>query len=123
MKITLTHSSNLPWKDELYNTLEHSSLHELHKIFFPHQDGVERQMTRDVVKDSDVILAEVSYPSTGQGIELGWANIFNVPIICISKKGSKVSNSLKYIANIFIVYSDMDDMIQKLSTQLANVTY
>ena len=28
-------------------------------------------------KESDIIIAEVSYPATGMGIELGWANDAN----------------------------------------------
>ena len=27
-----------------------------------------------IIKKSDVVIAEVSYPATGEGIELGWAN-------------------------------------------------
>ena len=67
------------------------------------------------MKDCNLILAEVSYPSTGQGIELGWANAYAVPILCFHKKGIKPSGSLSVISDTLIDYEDSQDMIQKLT--------
>lgn len=115
MKIALTHSNNLPWKEELYNVLRKASFSNENQIFFPQEND-----TKDLIKNSDIVLAEVSYPSTGQGIELGWANAFDTPIICFYQEGSKISNSLKKITNIFVEYSDMDDMEKKIERELLN---
>ena len=118
MKIILSHSTKLPWKEEVYNALRNSSLSKENEIFFPQKKVTEEKITKDLIKESDVILAEVSYPSTGQGIELGWANILNISIICFYKEGNKISSSLKYITDTFVVYSSMDDMIQKVYRQI-----
>lgn len=64
------------------------------------------------------MIAEVSLPSTGLGIELGWADTFNKPIVCIYKTGSEFSNSLKAISNTFIEYSNTDDLIDRLAKLL-----
>ena len=62
----------------------------------------------------DIIIAEVSYPSTGQGIELGWADVFKIPIICIYKEGYKYSGSINKLTEKFIVYKNSQDLIKKL---------
>ena len=62
-----------------------------------------------------MLIAEVSLPATGQGIELGWADYANTPILCIYEKKSKISSSLKFITNNFIEYENTEDMINKLN--------
>lgn len=64
-------------------------------------------------------MAEVSYPSTVQGIELGWADAKNVPIICIYRKDLRPSGALKAVSNTFIEYTDSQEMIKKISDYLS----
>jgi len=114
MKIYISHSRDLNFKADLYQPLQDSKLSLKHAFFFPHED--ERSThTQKEIQDSDLILAEVSYPSTGQGIELGWASAAQVPIVCVSKVGSKVSGSLQYITKDFITYTDSEDLTLKLT--------
>lgn len=117
MKIFVPHSSNFNFKEELYLPIRNSELNKKHKFILPQEKGKE-QITKDVIKSCDLVLAEVSYPSTGQGIELGWATMFNIPIICIYKKGSKYSSSLNFITDRFISYKDSQDLICQLSKVL-----
>lgn len=116
MKIYISHSSGYDFNSNLYNPLKNSSLSTDNEIFFPHDDTVIN--TKKMIGSLDLVIAEVSYPTTGQGIELGWADMFNVPILCIYKKGSKISSSLKFITNNFLEYTDNFDMINKLVTYL-----
>ena len=67
----------------------------------------------------DLFLAEASFPSTGLGIELGWANDLRIPIACIYQTGHKPSSSLKLICDDFIEYNDATDLINKLTIFLA----
>jgi hypothetical protein len=118
MKIFITHSSNYNFKEELYLPLRNSELNKKHEIFLPQEKGYE-EITKDIIKNSDLIIAEVSYPSTGQGIELGWADIYNIPIVCIYKKERGLSSkSLNKITKDFILYNDSGDMIDKLQKYL-----
>ncbi len=71
--------------------------------------------TQKEIQDSDLVLAEVSYPSTGQRIELGWASAAQVPVVCVSKEGSKVSGSLQYVTHNFITYTDSEDLVLKFT--------
>lgn len=116
MKIFVAHSSNFDFKNELYLPLRNSPLNNIHEFKLP-QENVYEEITKEIIKESDLVLAEVSYPSTGQGIELGWANVFNVQIVCIYKEGSRISSSLNKLTDRFIVYKDSEDMISKLTEE------
>jgi hypothetical protein len=118
MKIVVTHSSAFDFKNKLYTPLRSSALNAAHEILLPQEHGKE-QVTQDLIKNADVVIAEVSLPSTGQGIELGWAYIFGVPIICLYEKGSKFSNSLHFITDTFIEYKNTNDMLTQLGSALS----
>jgi hypothetical protein len=116
MKVYVAHSSNFDFKSELYNPIRESSLISKHDFFFPHDTDIVFDSKGAIQNVYDVILAEVSFPSTGLGIELGWANDANRKIICIYKKGSKYSSSLKVVSDTFIEYLNSKDMINKVNT-------
>ncbi len=114
MKIYVSHSKNFDFKKELYEVLENSNLGQ--GFILPHKDSDTPFNTKELFqnKNCDLIIAEVSFPATGQGIELGWADIYKIPVVCIYKKGSKISGSLKIIADKFIEYKNAEDLINKL---------
>lgn len=118
MKIYVAHSTNFDYKTELYQPLRNSPLNFKHEIILPHETD-QFINSKKIIKISRVIIAEVSYPSTGEGIELGWANDAQIPIICIYKKENKPSHSLKTLSNIFIPYKNTNDMIERLSSVLS----
>jgi nucleoside 2-deoxyribosyltransferase len=116
MKIYVSHAKKLNFKAELYQPLRESSLNSEHEIILPHEVYEEAKdfVTKDIIKACDVVIAEVSFPATGQGIELGWADAFGRPIICIYKAGSKLSGSLQVVSQTFFEYTDSKDLIMKL---------
>ena len=113
MKLLISHSNNYDFQKELYDPVRSSSLHKEHEVILPHEDDVNIS-TKEIIQGCDLIVAEVSYPSTGQGIELGWADVFKIPVVCMHKEKSRPSLSLGRIANDFLVYTDTKDMIVKL---------
>lgn len=117
MKLFVAHSSSYDFQSELYLPLRSSKLNDEHEIVLPQEKGYE-VITVDIIKNSDAVIAEVSYPSTGSGIELGWAYLFKKPIICIYKEGMKYSSSLTKITNIFISYNSPEQMIDKITEEL-----
>lgn len=120
-KIYVTHSTSFDFKKELYEPIRSSSLDSSYEITLPHENSDEQFNSKDYMKDCDLIIAEVSYPSTGQGIELGWANLYGKQIVCIYKIGSKPSGSLKIVSNTLIEYTSQKDMIQNLETYIENI--
>ena len=47
-----------------------------------------------LLQSTDLVIAEMSSPSTGQGMELQEAVRLNIPIIIIAKNGSKISRTV-----------------------------
>ena len=114
MRIYVTHSTGYDFKGELYEPIMASQLYKQHEIIFPHLTS-EFINSKEVIAKSDLILAEVSLPSTGQGIELGWASYQDKTIICFYKSGAKYSSSLKVVSDLFFEYNSNDEMISKLT--------
>ena len=115
MRIYVSHSRNFDYKRELYEVLENSGLNL--EFIFPHKDSEEAFDSKNLFqnKQCDLILAEGSYQATGQGIELGWANILGFKIVTIYKGGSHLSNSLRNISVEVIEYVDSNDLVNKLT--------
>ena len=115
MNIYISHSSKYDYINKLYNPIKTSNLFRLHNFFFPHDNENKTINTKEIISNYDLLIAEVSFPATGQGIELGWADYAKTPILCIYEKGAKISSSLKFITNNFIEYGNTEDMINEIS--------
>ena len=71
----------------------------------------ERAMT--LLKNTKLMIAEMSITSTGQGMELQQAVIHDIPILVIAKQGSKISSLVKGCKNVKnIIYYDKIDNIR-----------
>ena len=121
MEIYVAHSNSFDFKSELYAPLRNSELNTKHHLFLPHETDVFIN-TREIIRKCDVVIAEVSYPATGMGMELGWANDANKRIICIHKTGSKISSSLKVVSDTFVEYSTISEITTKLSEVISTVS-
>lgn len=119
MNVFISHSREFEYRTELYEPIKKSGLSSLHTFIFPHENDSFRS-TKDEIRTCDAVIAEVSFPSTGVGIELGWANSFGKPIICIYKKDARPSSSLKAVSKELITYDDTLDMVKKIKTALSN---
>ncbi|MEN9390677.1 MAG: hypothetical protein RLZZ283_777 [Candidatus Parcubacteria bacterium] len=120
MKIFVAHSSNFDFNKKLYEPLRASALNTAHTFIFPHSQGDE-YVTREVIKSCDALIAEVSLPSTGMGIELGWADAFKVPILCIHESGAKFSSSVLHVAKEVIAYDGSHDMVRKIQQHITGL--
>ncbi len=83
-KIYISHSSKYDYINKIYNPIKKSNLNQENTFFFPHDDNNKVINTKDVISKYDLIIAEVSLPTTGQGTELGWADYAKTPILCIN---------------------------------------
>jgi len=114
MKIYFGHSKGFDYKKELYEPIRESELNIRHEIIFPHEKSEMPTNSKEFLKTCDLMFAELSYPATGLGIELGWADALGVSIVGIYKSGSHVSNSVKLLTKNFIEYSNSEDMVKKI---------
>lgn len=117
MRIYLSHPTAYDYQGELYEPLR--PLSKTHTVVFPHETD-KLFNSKKVIAGSDLIIAEVSIPSTGQGIEIGWADTYNVPILFVHKRDAKPSSSLTLISKDFIIYESIDDMIAQIQRFLAD---
>ncbi len=111
MKIYVAHSSDFDYQNELYVPLKNSEFFKQHEFILPHDDNNYKH-ERDFYKSIDLVIAEVSYPSTGLGIELGFLYDDNKPIYCIHQSDKKISSSISVVASNINVYSNLDEMTE-----------
>jgi hypothetical protein len=117
--IQIWHTRNSHFHQELYEPIKNASFFHEHTFIFPH-DGVDWS-SKETLKNIDLFIAEVSTPATGLWIELGFASAYGKKILCIYKKWSKISASLKLITENFIEYDSSVDMIEKVGAFFKNI--
>ncbi len=119
MKIYIAHSSGFNYEEELYAPIRKSELSKEHKIIFPHEKSAAQFNSKEFLKkEANLVIAEISYPSTGMGIELGWADYLNLPVICVYKKNSNYSKATIVIAKEMIEYLNSSELIKKLTNSI-----
>ncbi len=121
-KIYVSHAKGWDFRNGLYRPLRESVLNEKHEIILPHEHSDKLFSSKEFFKNScDVLLVEGSRPKLGVGIEVGWANAFDVPIISLYQKGFKQSTSLNSMSRVILEYESPDDLISKLEPLLDNI--
>lgn len=110
-KIYVSHSTSFDFKEKLYKPLKQLKEFE---FILPHEKSAMPRSSKDIIKTCSTLVAEVSVPSHGVGIEIGWADSFAIPIVFIFKKNSKISTSLKFLSNNFIEYDRVKNILPKL---------
>lgn len=115
MKIYIGHSRQFDFQNELYLPIRNSVLNDKFEFVLPHEKSNELFSSKDFFKGCDLMLAEISYPSLGLGIEMGWADAAGVKIICLVRKGEKISQSAASIASRVVEYVDGEDLVTQLS--------
>lgn len=118
MKIYIGHSTDLEYKEDLYKPLKDSSLVEEHELVFPH-DSEGFFNSKGFLKDEcDLFVAEVSHASTGLGIELGWAESFELPVFFLHKKGCEPSGALNAITDDLTAYENSQELVEKIRSEI-----
>lgn len=110
MKMYVCHASSFDFATELYAPLKTIAGHE---FILPHESIVDMH-SKDVIASCDLVIAEVSHPSTGMGIELGWADAAGIPIACVHKKDAKPSDAVRHVARETVAYDGPDGLVQAI---------
>ncbi len=122
MKIYIAHSREFDYEKELYRPIRASEKLTQADIILPHEPGYDNQQDRDFYRHLDLVIAEVSYPATGLGIELGWASDSSIPIVCLFQAGKKYSSSLKAVTSEFHEYHDSSELVSIVSNLYQKVS-
>jgi len=119
MNIYISHcGGDYDYEKELYKPIKESGLAGTHHFFLPHEPQNINTDAVTELRHTDILVAEASFPSTGQGIELAQAKAASVPIVCFYKTGAKTSSSLRFVTDKIIEYTDMSDLFVKLQGEL-----
>lgn len=119
MKIYLAHSSKLNYKDDLYDPIRRSTLNKEHEIiYFCDDPAYTNKSSKEIILQSDVVIAEISEESTGLGIEIGWANANGIRIIFIHKTGKAIKEYMKSISAEIVEYDSTETLIDSLKKLL-----
>lgn len=118
MKIIVTHASSFDYEKEFYAPLKKAVEGTAHELIFPHVWREQKKSGKEFIKSADLVIGEISHPSTGQGIEFGWADMLNVPIVFLRKTGAKSSSSLKYLKGEYVEYQDETELQKKVHAYL-----
>jgi nucleoside 2-deoxyribosyltransferase len=121
MKIYISHSGNYDYETGLYAPIKHSDLTKEHQLFLPHEAENADMSAKEELTRTDLLIAEVSYPSTGQGIEMGLASALHVPIVCLYKAGTEPSGSSRFVSDTIVAYERTDDMLAKIAEAIEQV--
>lgn len=90
MKIYICHSSLFDYNTDLYVPLRQSDLNQVHEFVLPHESSDQQFSSKKLFHQGcDLVIAEISYPSTGMGIELGWADELGIPIYAVYRAKMK----------------------------------
>lgn len=112
MKIYIAHSREFDYEKNLYQPIRAAKNLNQSEIILPHETASQGNNSREFYAELDLVIAEVSYPATGLGIELGWTFDSGVPIVCIYQKGRHYSGSLRAVSNRFYEYADSSELIK-----------
>lgn len=119
MKILVAHASNYDYQAELYEPLKQSAVMQQHTVIYPHDEENAEIETNSHIPDTDLMIAEVSYPSTGAGIEIGLVQAAGIPTIFVHKAGIKPSSSLRFIKGKIVAYTGSADLVSKVEAEIA----
>lgn len=120
MKVYLGHSRSFDFQNELYKPLCESKVNVQYEFILPHEISDAPYNSLEKIKEFGAMIAEVSFPSTGLGIEIGWASAAHVPLLFLAKDGCKVSNALVVVAPVH-VYKDEAEMMQLITAFLVRI--
>ena len=114
MRIYFGHSRDFDYEREYYAPIEASEALREDELIMPHKGGTYTARDREFYACLDLFVAEVSCPSIGLGIELGWASSGGVPIYCLYKKGAKPTGALRAVTDNVIEYESGEDLVGKV---------
>ena len=100
LNIYFVHSTKFDYNNLLYKRLLSSSVCLSHNLMLPQTKEYQEKYTKDLMAKADVIVAEVSNPSFGLGLELKWLLKYDKPKLYLSLNNEIPKKYKKYVAGI-----------------------
>ncbi|NTW30075.1 MAG: hypothetical protein HGA33_02270, partial [Candidatus Moranbacteria bacterium] len=119
MRIYVSHSRSFDYENELYAPIRAHFSRGTHEFILPHENGSDKDL-KTVLSTCDLVLAEVSFPATGVGIELGRAEAAGIRIVCVYRTGSTPSSSIRRITDDIQEYDSTEALLLVLRDIVRN---
>lgn len=112
--LTAAYEKLVSWIDNQ----KHEVSSPLDTMKFTGNDFERYDRAMNLLKDTKLMIAEMSNVSTGQGMELQEAVNLGIPILVIAKEKSKVSSLVKGCKNVknIIYYKNIEDIKNSILT-------
>ena len=84
----------------LYSPLQHSDIALSHQLILPHAAGGGPFKSEALFKNADgdlLMLADLSVPSIGLGMEIAWARQYKIPVLFCAQTGSSPSSAAEFV--------------------------
>lgn len=101
----------MDYKRDFYDLVRQSSVYANHDCIFPHETDENSWNDRAFYQTIDLFVAEISHPSTGLGIELGWASEAGCKIVCVHKADVSPSAAIRSVCQDVMAYKNHDELI------------
>lgn len=113
-RIYLAHSRDkqFDFQHDYYEPIQ--SAFSEHEIHVPHSPNAIYVDSETLLPQCSLMIAEVSYPSTGLGMELIWAKHANIPVLCIHKTATPPSSSVTNKFSNVASYENTENMVIKI---------
>ncbi|MBW2964439.1 hypothetical protein KY363_03180 [Candidatus Woesearchaeota archaeon] len=122
MDIYVGHSGDYDYVNELYVPLRRSRLNGIHNLVLPHEFSRGPFDSKEFLRSCGIMIAELSYPSTPLGVEIGWADGYGVPVIGLIQRPKELSRSMKNLISELIEYSDSQQMVFGIERVISRLT-
>ena len=124
MRLYVGHSKDYDFKNSLYRPIRESLLNKAHTILLPHEHQDAPFNSPELMKTIDLFIAEVSLPSIGLGIELGWADRDKIPIAAVFRTGLKMGRSVQSLPTLIFSasYGNDAELIQAIENSILTMT-
>jgi hypothetical protein len=74
--------------------------------------------TFETIKQSDLVVVELSEKGVGVGIEAGYACAIGIPILTVARRGSDISETLQGVSQQVLFYERISDLLDMVPQEI-----
>ena len=115
----ISHPSSAPDRTPVFlSALQYFNAEHVHdlELLYPPRKLIDFQSRRAQLEQADLVIAEVSVPSTGSGVELGLAHAAEKPVIAFHQGTTVMSPVIQTVATAIHVYITDEHIYKVLKT-------
>lgn len=100
LKIYFIHSTKIDYKNLIYRSVINSQVCLKHELMLPYTEEYKTKYVKDLIKEADLIIVEVSNPTLALKYELNVVKKTIKPVLYLSLQNELPKNLIKLVPNI-----------------------